>query len=77
MTKVIVEPDESFESVLMRFKKPCEKSGLLPECEKRQHYEKPSAERKRKAPAAHKKAQRRERFSDRTCCTTSGKLPAG
>jgi hypothetical protein len=29
VTKVIVEPDESFESALKRFKKQCEKAGLL------------------------------------------------
>jgi small subunit ribosomal protein S21 len=64
VTKVIVEPDESFESALKRFKKQCEKAGLLSEFKKRQHYEKPSVKRKRKALAARKKAKRRERFSD-------------
>ncbi len=42
MTRVVVEPDESFESALKRFKKQCEKAGLLSEFKKRQHYEKPS-----------------------------------
>ena len=60
MTTVIVEPDESFESALKR----CEKAGLLSELKKRQHYEKPSVRRKRKALAAHKKAKRRERYTD-------------
>ena len=64
VTKVIVEPDESFESALKRFKKQCEKAGLLSEFKKRQHYEKPSVRRKRKALAARKKAKRRERRSD-------------
>lgn len=64
MTKVIVEPDESFESALKRFKKQCEKVGLLSEVKKRQHDEKPSVKRKRKALVARKKAKRRERFSD-------------
>jgi small subunit ribosomal protein S21 len=64
LTKVIVEPDESFESALKRFKKQCEKAGLLSELKKRQHYEKPSVRRKRKALAARKKAKRRERYSD-------------
>jgi small subunit ribosomal protein S21 len=64
VTKVIVEPDESFESALKRFKKQCEKAGLLSELRKRQHYEKPSARRKRKALAARKKAKRRERSPD-------------
>ena len=64
MTKVIVEPDESFENALMRFKKQCEKAGLMSELRKRQHYEKPSVKRKRKTLAARKKAKKRERFSD-------------
>ena len=64
MTKVIVEPDESFESALKRFKKQCEKSELLSEFKKRQHYEKPSVRRKPKALAARKKAKRHERFFD-------------
>jgi ribosomal protein S21 len=42
VTKVIVEPDESFESALKRFKKQCEKAGLLSEFKKRQHYESPA-----------------------------------
>jgi small subunit ribosomal protein S21 len=64
LTKVIIEPDESFESALKRFKKQCEKAGLLSEFKKRQHYEKPSVRRKRKALAARKKAKRRERMAD-------------
>jgi len=36
----------------------------LSEFKKRQHYEKPSVRRKRKALAARKKAKRRERTSD-------------
>ena len=64
MTTVIVEPDESFESALKRFKKQCEKAGLMSELRKRQHYEKPSVKRKRKTLAARKKAKKRERFFD-------------
>lgn len=37
MTKVIVEPDESFENALKRFKKQGEKAGLISELRKRQH----------------------------------------
>ena len=64
MTTVVIEIDESLESALKRFKKQCEKAGLLSEFKKRQHYEKPSARRKRKALAARKNAQRRERVAD-------------
>ena len=68
MTKVIVEPDESFESALKRFKKQCEKAGLLSELKKRQHYEKPSVRRKRKALAAAR------RPSDGSATRTSGRV---
>jgi small subunit ribosomal protein S21 len=61
---VVVEPAESFESALKRFKKQCEKVGLPSEIKKRQHEEKPSARRKRTALAARKKTRRRERPSD-------------
>jgi small subunit ribosomal protein S21 len=64
VTTVIVEPDESFDAALKRFKKQCEKPGLMSELRKRQHYEKPSIKRERKALAARKKAQKRERVSD-------------
>ena len=64
MTKVIDEPDESFENALKRFKKQCEKAGLMSELRKRQHDEKPSVKRKRKTLAARKKAKKRERFFD-------------
>jgi small subunit ribosomal protein S21 len=64
VTNVIVEPEESFESALKRFKRQCEKGGLLSEFKKRQHYEKPSVKRKRKTLAARKKTTRRERFFD-------------
>ncbi|HET6330681.1 MAG TPA: 30S ribosomal protein S21, partial [Holophagaceae bacterium] len=37
----------------------CEKSGILGELKKRQHFEKPSAKRKRKMLAARKKALKR------------------
>ena len=60
----IVEADESFESALRRFKKQIEKSGVLSELKKHQHYEKPSVRRKRKAVVARKKVKRRERSSE-------------
>ena len=54
-----VKEDESFENALRRFKRKCEKSGILSELKKRQHYEKPSTKRKRKAIAARKKMLRK------------------
>ena len=53
---VHVKEDESFENAMRRFKRKCEKSGILSEVKKRQHYLKPSQKRKIKALAARKKA---------------------
>jgi len=38
-----------------RFKRSCEKAGVLAEVRRREHYEKPTTERKRKAAAAVKR----------------------
>lgn len=59
MPLIKVRDDESLENALRRFKRKCEKSGILGELKKRQHYEKPSARRKRKALAARKKLLKR------------------
>ncbi|MBP8625599.1 MAG: 30S ribosomal protein S21 [Syntrophorhabdaceae bacterium] len=56
MPAVIVREGESFESALRRFKKQCEKTGILSEIKKREHYEKPSVKRKKKILAAKKRA---------------------
>ena len=62
MTTVLVREDESFESALRRFKKQVEKAGVLSEMRKRQHYEKPSVRRKKKALAARKKMLKKMRL---------------
>ena len=49
MPLIKVREDESLENALKRFKRKCEKSGILTEIKKRQHYEKPSVKKKRKA----------------------------
>lgn len=55
MTGVRVRDGESFESALRRFKKQCERAGILSEIRKREHYEKPSVKRKRKSLMAKKR----------------------
>jgi small subunit ribosomal protein S21 len=55
MAGVKVREGESFEGALKRFKKACEKAGILSELRKREHYEKPSVKKKRKAQAARKR----------------------
>ena len=64
MTSVRVKDDESFDSALRRFKKQCEKSGVLSEFRKRVFFEKPCVRRKRKALAARKKLLKRVRRFD-------------
>jgi small subunit ribosomal protein S21 len=59
MPMVKIKEEETFENALRRFKRKCEKSGILSELKKRQHYEKPSAKRKRKMLAARKKSLKR------------------
>jgi len=59
MPIVQVRDDESFENALRRFKRKCEKEGILTELKKRQHFEKPSVKRKRKLMQARKKMLRR------------------
>ena len=57
MPGIRVKDNESFESALRRFKKKCEKAGILSDLRKHQHFEKPSEKRKRKANAARRKMQ--------------------
>ena len=59
MPIVHVRDEESFENALRRFKRKCEKAGVLTELKKRQYFEKPSVKRKRKALQAEKKIQRK------------------
>ncbi len=59
MPIVQVREHESFENALRRFKRKCEKEGILTELKKRQHFEKPSVKRKRKVMQARKKMLRK------------------
>ena len=61
MPDVRIRENESFENALKRFKKQCEKTGILSEIRKREHFEKPSLKRKRKALAAKKRVMKRMR----------------
>ena len=55
MPGVIVRDTEPFEKALKRFKKTCEKAGVMSDMKKHQHFEKPSERRKRKMNAAKRK----------------------
>jgi small subunit ribosomal protein S21 len=63
MPGVRINEGESFENALKRFKKQCEKAGILSEVRKRESYEKPSVKKKKKALAARKRAMKKVRKS--------------
>jgi small subunit ribosomal protein S21 len=54
VTEVNVGDNEPFESALRRFNKKVQQDGILAEARRREHYEKPSIKRKKKALAAKK-----------------------
>ena len=55
MSEIKVQQGESLDSALRRFKRSCQKAGVLSEVRKREHYEKPSVKRKLKSEAARKR----------------------
>jgi small subunit ribosomal protein S21 len=55
MPSVKVKDNEPFDIALRRFKRSCEKAGILSEVRRREFYEKPTQERKRKQAAAVKR----------------------
>ena len=59
MPSIRVKENEPFDVALRRFRRICERAGIMAEVRKREHYEKPTAARKRKAVAAIKRHQRR------------------
>ena len=59
MPGVRVRENEHFDAALRRFKRACEKAGVLTELRRREFYEKPTQERKRKKAAAVKRQQKK------------------
>jgi len=59
MPKVSVKENEPFDVALRRFKRSCEKAGVLSEVRRREQFEKPTTERKRKKAAAVKRHQKK------------------
>lgn len=55
MAEIRVKENESLDNALRRFKRQCARAGVISEVKKRQHYEKPSVKRKKKAEAARKR----------------------
>ena len=59
MPTVRVRDNEPFDIAIRRFKRACEKAGILAEVHRREFYEKPTTMRKRKAAAAVKRWQKK------------------
>ncbi len=59
MPSIKLKENEPFDVALRRFKRSCEKAGVLAEVRRREAYEKPTTERKRKAAAAVKRHQKK------------------
>jgi len=59
MPIIKVKENEPFDVALRRFKRSCEKAGILAEVRSREAYEKPTTKRKRKKAAAVKRQAKR------------------
>ena len=59
MPEVRVRENEPFEIAMRRFKRACEKAGVVTESRRREFYEKPTEIRKRKAAAAVKRQMKK------------------
>jgi len=59
MPSIKLKNNESFDIALRRFKRACEKAGIIAEVRRREFYEKPTWTRKRKAAAAVKRARKK------------------
>lgn len=64
MPSVKVKDSESFDMAMRRFKRACEKAGIMSKLRQIEYYEKPAAKRKRKHAAAMKRNFKRQ-FKDR------------
>jgi small subunit ribosomal protein S21 len=56
MSTVKVGENESLDSAIRRFKRKCSRDGIISDLRKKEHYEKPSVKRKKKAEAARKRS---------------------
>ena len=59
MPQVKLKEGEPVDVAIRRFKRSCEKAGVLADVRKREFYEKPTQERKRKKAAAVKRYQKK------------------
>ena len=56
MSTIKVGENESIDSALRRFKRKCSRDGIIGDLRRKEHYEKPSVRKKKKAEAARKRS---------------------
>jgi len=61
LTQVIVGENEGLENALKRFKRKCQKDGIISDLRRKEEYVKPSVAKKEKSKAARKKAKKEGR----------------
>ncbi len=61
MVGIIVREGEPYESFIRRFRRVCERAGILRDYKRHQFYEKPSERRKRRLIEARKREARRRK----------------
>ena len=61
MPGIFVREGDSFEAAIKKFKKQCEKAGILSQVRKREAYDKPSVAKKKKQIAARKRLMKKAR----------------
>lgn len=59
MVSVKVRDGETIEEALRRFKRECERHGIMQEIKRREYYESPSVKKKRKLAESRRKMKRR------------------
>ena len=59
LANVKIRDGESLEEALRRFKRECEREGILTEIKKREYYESPSVKKRRKLKESKRKSKRR------------------
>ncbi len=58
MSTIRVGENESIDSALRRFKRKCSRDGIIGDLRRKEHYEKPSVRKKKKAEAARKRSSK-------------------
>ncbi len=73
MPSIAVKEHEPFDIALRRFRRACEKAGVVPEIRKREYYEKPTTIRKRKLLLAKKRQRRYAHLQNRAKSVRRGR----